>query len=89
MDMSQSMVNPCVFYRMEDKVVVIIHVCHVDDNVIAGTPECISWFKEGVKKYFGVWMPGQTFGSLVPMEAGQKQSTIWHRDHAKTCETNC
>jgi hypothetical protein len=41
-----------VFYRKEGNGVVLIIICHVDDNVIAGTPEWISLFKEGVKRHF-------------------------------------
>jgi hypothetical protein len=59
MEMMQSLVDPCMFYRKEDGVVVLIAVCHVDDNAIAGTPAWISWFKKGVKKCFGISKLGQ------------------------------
>ena len=54
MQMTQSLVDPCVFYKMHKEEVVVIAVCHVDDNAIAGTPEWVKWFKEGVKKRFGI-----------------------------------
>jgi hypothetical protein len=54
MEMTPSLVDPCVFYRKDGDVVVLITVCHVDDNAIAGTPEWMSWFNEGFKKHFGI-----------------------------------
>ncbi len=54
MEMIQSLVDPCVFYKLHKEEVVVIAVCHVDDNAIAGTPVWVKWFKEGVKQRFGI-----------------------------------
>jgi hypothetical protein len=55
MGMTQSLADPCVFYKKNGYgEVVCIAVCHVDDSAIAGKPEWIKWFKEGVKKRFGI-----------------------------------
>ena len=51
----QSVTDPCVFYKEDEHgEVVVIAVCHVDDNAIAGTPVWIRWFKDGVKKRLGI-----------------------------------
>ena len=54
MGMEQSLADPCVFFKKENGKVVLVAVCHVDDNAIAGTSDWIKWFKEGVKKRFGI-----------------------------------
>jgi hypothetical protein len=54
MEMKQSLADPCVFFKITEDKVVLVAVCHVDDNAIAGTPHWIKWFKEGVKKRFGI-----------------------------------
>jgi hypothetical protein len=54
MKMQQTRVDPCVFYKKFEGDVVLVAVCHVDDNAIAGTPVWTKWFKTGVKKRFGI-----------------------------------
>jgi hypothetical protein len=54
MEMKQSLADPCVFFKLTEVKVALVAVCHVDDNAIAGAPHWIKWFKEGVKKRFGV-----------------------------------
>jgi hypothetical protein len=54
MEMKQSLADPCVFFKLTEDKVVLVAVCHVDNNAIAGTPHWIKWFKEGVKKRFGM-----------------------------------
>jgi hypothetical protein len=54
LEMTQSLVDPCMFYKKEDDKVTLIVLCHVDDNAICGSPKWIAWFKEVVKKRFGI-----------------------------------
>jgi hypothetical protein len=54
MEMKQSLTDPCVFFKLTEDKVVLVAVCHVDDNAIAGAPHWTKWFKEGVKKGFGI-----------------------------------
>jgi hypothetical protein len=74
MEMKQSLADPCVFFKITDDKVVLVAVCHVDDNAIAGAPHWIKWFKEGVKKRFGITELGllkkHSGGCLVRMENG-------------------
>ena len=51
--MQQSLADPRAFCKKEKDEVVLAAAFHVDDNAIAGTPEWIKWFKEGVNKWFG------------------------------------
>lgn len=68
MGMIQSLTDPCVFYKKESDKVVLIAVCHVDDNAVCSSPEWIAWFKEGVKKRFGITDLGRL----------QKHLGIWY-----------
>jgi hypothetical protein len=69
MEMKQSLADPCVFFKASEDKVVLVAVCHVDDNAIASTPHWIKcWFKEGVKKRFGVTELGML----------KKHLGVWH-----------
>ena len=53
MEISQSEVDLFVFYKHDDKgKVVLICICHVDDQILCGTKEEIEKFKQGIKKRF-------------------------------------
>ena len=52
--MSQSRVDPCVFYkRNDDGETILIAVTHVDDTLLCGTKKAIDDFKIAIKKRFG------------------------------------
>jgi hypothetical protein len=68
MGMTQSSVDPCVFYKKSEGLVVLVTVTHVDDVALGGTPEWIQWFKEGLKKRFGITDLGRL----------KKHLGIWH-----------
>jgi hypothetical protein len=52
MGMTQSVSDPCVFYKHENNKLVLMAVIHVDDTMLAGKPEWIEWFKKGIGKRF-------------------------------------
>jgi hypothetical protein len=58
MGMKQSLVDPCVFYKESEEIVVLVAVTHVDDGAAGGIPEWVKWFKEGLKKRFEITIMG-------------------------------
>jgi hypothetical protein len=68
MEMKQSLADPFVYFKSSEDNVVLVAVCHVDDNAIAGAPHWIKWFKEGVKKRFG----------MTKLGLSKKHLGIWH-----------
>ena len=52
MNMEQSLIDPCVFYKKENGKLVLIVNSHVDDNLCCGTRKALDWFKEGIGKRF-------------------------------------
>jgi hypothetical protein len=54
MGMKQSLVNPCVFCKESEELIVLVAVTHVDDLALGGSLEWIKWFKEGLKQPFGI-----------------------------------
>jgi hypothetical protein len=54
MGMTQCLVDPCVFYKELEEPVVLVAVTHVDNMALGGSAEWIKWFKEGLKKRFGI-----------------------------------
>ncbi|KAG7353674.1 reverse transcriptase RNA-dependent DNA polymerase [Nitzschia inconspicua] len=54
MNMEQSVVDPCVFYKRDEKGrTILVAITHVDDTLLTGTRKAIDEFKAGVKKRFG------------------------------------
>ena len=60
MNMKQSQVDPCVFYKFDDsnKLTLIVSIA-VDDCAITGTEENIQWFMNRVEKQFKTTRNGE------------------------------
>jgi hypothetical protein len=54
MGMTQISVNPCAFCKESEGLVGLVAVTRVDDVALGRSPEWIKWFKEGLKKRFGI-----------------------------------
>jgi hypothetical protein len=53
MQMVQSKSDPCVFIKHDNEGnLVLMAVIHVDDTLLAGHPDWINWYKEGIGKRF-------------------------------------
>ena len=52
--LTQSKVDPCVFFLKLKEEIVLIVAAHVDDCAIAGKQKWIDWFKREFKKHFTV-----------------------------------
>ena len=59
MGMTQSKVDPCVFYLKRDNKLILLVGTHVDDCAIAGKPSDILAFKKEIKDYFTIKELGQ------------------------------
>jgi hypothetical protein len=68
MGMKQSLVNPCVFHKESEELVVLVAVTHVCNMALGGSPEWTKWFKEGLKKRFGT----------TDLRILKKHLGIWH-----------
>ena len=64
----QSAADPCVWFKVTDGETVLIVVVYVDDCILAGTQEEISWFKTEIKKRFNI-------SELGPI---QKHLGVWY-----------
>ncbi|KAG7374765.1 reverse transcriptase RNA-dependent DNA polymerase [Nitzschia inconspicua] len=54
MNLEQSVVDPCVFYKRDEKGrTILVAITHVDDTLLTGTRKAIDEFKSGIKKRFG------------------------------------
>jgi hypothetical protein len=54
MGMTQSLADPCVFYKKnKEGRTILIAICFVDDTLLFGLPEEMIWFKDGISKRFG------------------------------------
>ncbi len=54
MGYTQSLADPCVFYKKKnDGRTLLFALIHVDESLLIGTKEEIKKFKEGIKKRFG------------------------------------
>ena len=52
--LTQSQVDPCIFYLKKNDILVLIVATHVDDCAIGGTPADIQWFKDAIRKHFNI-----------------------------------
>ena len=58
--MIQSKVDPCIWYRLNEKnELVLVMAAYVDDIIIGGQPEEVNQFKNDVKKRFNISELGQ------------------------------
>ena len=67
--LTQSKVDPCVFFLKLKEEIVLIVAAHVDDCAIAGKQKWINWFKREFKKHFTV----KELGCL------KKHLGVWYR----------
>ena len=44
-ELKQILVDPCMFYRMENNQVILIVIVYVDDTIVTGTPEDVDMFQ--------------------------------------------
>ena len=59
MTMKQSQVDPCLFYLHKDDELKLIVTVTVDDCAIAGLPEDIKWFMDGLESRFNITHGGE------------------------------
>jgi hypothetical protein len=69
MGMTQISVNPCAFCKESEGLVGLVAVTRVDDVALGRSPEWIKWFKEGLKKRFGITDLGRL----------KKHLGVWHK----------
>jgi hypothetical protein len=69
MGMMQSSADPCAFCEESEGLIVLVAVTRVDDVALGRSPEWIKWFKEGLKKRFGITDLGRL----------KKHLGVWHK----------